>query len=485
MKIIVGRPLEGFVSSNVTSHEVMQATNSTVVMYLDSNADDRFTDYYKGIKAVLQNNNNSLLVLLDDLDPSLINCIVNLCLLYGCYNIYKLTDLAQLNKNYVAELLDRKPNREEVQMYVSVDSVVQDSMGECLLKLTELCKRGDEVGIADFTMENLEVLLQMPAVFDKLKSYEDPSNRVMPAEYTALQEELEKAKAELEDTIRKTAETNTKFEDHKKSMEQMGQDMKSQVAKIELLEGQNRSQQSEIEKLTEDNTRLQGQTAKGGAGKMALYTTLDTASISGSRAKVIIYFKEISRPKFFNSFINNLFKHIEKNKAVKMLIYDTKTDFSKLYDGLTVCSYDTFFSEQVNILSKDKLLVTDTNPAYLHKLFTSGEHEVYIIIDRLGKQDDLLSGHNVVKFYTFGSKSDYTNYIRNYKTLEPHTAILSLERNVSNVINIPLSDPSRPLNADLAKYTFYARIANDVIDDETSKKPIFNTILSKCGLWTK
>lgn len=170
MRLSVGKVIDdNFRLTQITNPELLNATNSTVVIYLDKETNDRLVDYYRGVKAVLRNNNNQLLLLLGAEESNITQAIVNLCLQYECYNIYKEVPGVQLTKEYCDELLQRKPTRREVEMYVNRSSVAVDSLDDMLLEIKQLCAEGRIDELREYVANNQTLIDELPGVMAELK----------------------------------------------------------------------------------------------------------------------------------------------------------------------------------------------------------------------------------------------------------------------------------------------------------------------------
>lgn len=482
MRISVGTNIDSFVLHSITSTELLEATNSTVVVYLNMDANDRWVDYYRGIKAVLTNNNNKLLLLLAPEEPNLTQMIINLCLLYNTYDIYKQTPGIEITKDYIDELLSRTTSKDEVQMYISKEAVAIDSVSEALLKLRELSEEGNFEELQNYVIGNLDLIKEYPSILDSLRALLDPLDKIKEEDFKQLEKEYAKVQSDLKQAMADKAKLGESLRDKAAINKQLQDEIQAEQGKVKKATELYSKLSEEAEGLKNENNRLKDTLEKSDSIGLSLYSTIRMSAISGNKAKVVIYFKEIGRPRYFNTLIKYLMFHLNKlpasNGKVKLMIYDSRKDFSVAYADMKVASEENYFAERIDIINRNQVVFMDTNPGYLGDSFTQGPYEYFIIVDRLGKKEDLVEGSNVIKFWTFYSKHEYMNYMKRLGDIPPLFSILTDSPKTKDVINI-LTVLDYP-QTETAQYAKYFKMVNT-----SSSKTIFEEILSKCGISAK
>lgn len=427
MRLSVGKAVDSFVATTITSDELVNATNSSVLVYLDKETNDRLIDFYKGVKAVLRNKNNELLLLLSENKSNIEGPIVNLCLQYGCYNIYRETPGISVNKTYCDELLSRKPSLKEVEMYVSRDSVAVETIDELLVTIRSMCVRGQVDELREYVMQNLTLIDELPGALTQMKGLLDPTAKVREEDFRKLADELQKSKNALDSSMQEARKLTTQLNDKEVVITQLQTDLKNTKDKLERYTESLSKSLAYAKELEGENKNLQSAIKQTDSVGLTLYNTIRISSIPNCKAKAILYFKEIGRPRYFNSFVWYLASTIKKivqkggakSEKVKILIYDTRKDFSGIYRNQHVYSEDNYFTERLDAITRQTVIFLDVNPSYLSDMLTNGgsgttsaDYEYFIIVDRLGHRMDLVEGPSVAKFYTFSSSSEYLNFIK-------------------------------------------------------------------------
>ena len=487
MRLSVGKVIDdNFRLTQITNPELLNATNSTVVIYLDKETNDRLVDYYRGVKAVLRNNNNQLLLLLGAEESNITQAIVNLCLQYECYSIYKEVPGVQLTKEYCDELLQRKPTRREVEMYVNRSSVAVDSLDDMLLEIKQLCAEGRIDELREYVANNQTLIDELPGVMAELKSLLDPTTKIRQDDLDRVNDELQKARAELDKSLKNTARLSEQLRDKEVVTSQLRQENETLQGQVKSYAEKFSTASEKAKELELDNKHLRETLDKGDSVSINFYNTIRIGTIPGCKAKAVLYFKEVGRPKYFNSFIKYLVMAMQKavthqgrgksSGKVKVMIYDSRKDFSSIYSGLHVFSEENYFSEKLDAESRDTTVFMDVNPTYLADMLTSGGYEYFVIIDRLGQKNDLLDGPNVSKFFTFSSAKEYLSYIKANGKIGNPSIIPESNNTQDNTIELRRIADYQP-TTDAAAFAKWFKLINP-----STGNGVFDDVLTKVGL---
>jgi hypothetical protein len=487
MNISIGIKVDGFKDRKITDEDLFTCKASKILIYLDKESNDRLMDYYKVVRAILRQGDNKVLLLINDDDNSNIaQGIVHLCLDYGCYNIYKVVNDTVIDKEYVLDMFKREANSDEVQQYVSNQDEAYETITEAMLHITEYCLDNKLDDLQDYIIENKDLIRKYPLVLDYMKQNIDDLSLGISKKVSSLEKDLQRVNDDKKEV-----------EESKKKLDKQILDLKTEINQREMEKNKFKDEldtyketldklQEEKESLQEKAKHLESSTkVVTGGGIFTNYTASKLTSIKGNRLKIVIYIKEITRPKYINTMVMELLEYLNNRHSTtksktKLVIYDNREDFSILYNPLQQANTNNYFDNRNQILSNETIVFTDVNPAYIPDLASQSKAEYLIVYDRLGKAEDLLTGNAIVKFYTFASKKDLINYKSKYSSLDESCVIMN-PSNVNQTLElseIPDFSSSLPVSARFVKYYKLKANANSAIG-------LFDAILTKCGLPVK
>lgn len=362
-------------------------SDSIVIIVLNSSTNNKLFDYYSAVKDLIINRNRVLL-LIDGNTTNIDKQISMLMISYAKYDIYRIEDMSSLDFEYVAKLIDREPTREEIEQFIGCDISMYDKINSLLAEMCSLFGNIDELG--DFIASNSELLENTVSVLDYLKLSFDSSAIAVTKVKEKLGKDLENINTDFKIVNSKLQESN------------------STINKLQLQLAELKSEAIEYKE------ELKKHTNTGGAPAILNYSTLNTNSINYN-AKAVLYFKEIGKLKYINTFIMCLYQllRIKFKASVKVLIYDDDVMLGT-YKPLT-CTDKRQYNERkgsfTDVNKNEMLVITEPSSDILSDMLCSGL-DVVIVYDRLGINKDLVNGAIVYRYNVVGSVNDY-NALKN------------------------------------------------------------------------
>ena len=251
-------------------------------------------------------------------------------------------------------------------------------------------------------------------------------------------------------------------------------------------------------KLKEDNQKLQESTrllreqlasaaaqpdrqpesSGSGLPVISSYSAIRTNVIK-CNVQHILYFKEISQIPYINSMVMALCSLLrgsgKSKKHVKLLIYDTNVSFNT-YKNLQAVSGSSFVTNKNTLITKtESFVVVEPNPAILTETIqcVNPEIPILIIYDRLRKEESIIEGNNVTKFFVINSSNDY---LEASKKMSMNKQFI-ITRTGSTIGPECLNIPTIPNYTD-KETTPSARVAKYLkLQAEGNKKLVIQTIL--------
>lgn len=431
-----------------------EVKSSNIVVVLDDTTKGKLYEYYTNIKKFLTNGNRIYLVVVKD-ETDIDKSIETLCITYDNYDIYEVDDRSRVTEGYVQSILERNPTIEEVETFVSSNSVAYSRISDILCEIDKAIKNDDIEQATEVIYNNKDLIEQFPPVFDYMKKSVDIANMGIVAKV----EELEKEKIGLLD---QAATKSAEIEEHKNRANELEK-------KINELN-------SEIEDNKKNYARLENEIKS--TGKMiTMYSPLKLNSIkTGVRA--IIYFKEITPVQYINTLVTSIHDYVSTilRMKTKLIIYDQPGDFSQVYTPIPIIDNAAYFRSCEDVKSVyPKVVFIETNPVYISDILKS-HYEVIIIYDRLKKNTNIVDGSIVNQFNVIGSLSHIVK-------LESQGIKMDKSRIITNLgsckecISIPTIQEYKT-KSKAAKLTAYAKLMN--VGENNGK--VMDIILGQSGL---
>lgn len=273
--------------------------------------------------------------------------------LFGNYNVYV---EEKITLDLIKSVTERVGNKDELEMFISRDISKLQTLREFILKFTDI-QPNDISKLSELIKDSYSDLLDIGYGIDYIDSL-----------------------LSLQEQVQSTSNTSS-----------------AENERIIQLE-------AEIEKLKKQSN---------GTMELHSYPTLDTRNVH-TKAKSIVYFKEISSVNYFNSFLHYYTKYlINKKLKCKIVVYDDLEDFNNLYKGFTQVSSSTYLSNKLETLRKNNILITSKNTTILQDILqdeTVDNNTIVFVVDKMHSKDDMIIGGLVKKYMLIRGQNDYVAF---------------------------------------------------------------------------
>ena len=469
-KYLLNENIHGYEKITVEDVEKADGSNNLFVIIIDKGIDNLTGQYYKFINRALKNKNRVIAVGLNDENKSF-RPIASMMTTFNNYDIYQVEAKEDVSAPYLLKLEDRKPDLAEVQTFIGGDVTAYSDMSTILFGVESLVEEGNIEGLRNYVQEHMMSIENLTVTLNNMKKTCDAfnSNELIDAVNS-----LKDKEKRLTDTI---TEKDKVIDETKHERDQSKVDAETLKREVERLKGKN-----------ED---LKNQAETGGS-IIKSYKEIHTQSIN-CKAKLIIYFKEISYVKYMNSLVLQLVKAIKLRKnniKVKLIIYDTSSEFYQVYNPLRIVSGSEYVANKGSIISKvESFVVSEANPTITQDVLISEQcFDVVIIYDRIKGMTDLVDGNNVTKFFVINSSTDYDKLKAPLKINDTSFIITSANSSIGKVkgqasaavksktrefLDIPYID-GYSNSTDASKTSKYMKLAT-----EFTKVPLIDTLIKK------
>lgn len=457
-KYIINHEVSGIKTKKINDLDLVTGRDNICILVLDETANDNLAVYYNKVLEILLSPNRLILVSIEG-SNNIEKAICTLMSSYRVYDMYKVVSKEVVDVDYCEDIQSRKPTFDEIQTFIGGDITAYSDINTILIGIENLVREGNLDGLQLFLEQHLSTISNFTEVVDYMRTIVDSSNR------GELQDNVNKIKGLLENTKKELEQTLLQFnkakeENSKIKGELVDTSKNFEIAKAELEE-------------------LQGQIGSG-TPIIRTYSTINTAPIK-CKAKIVVYFKEISKVQYVNSLVTYFVEFLKMKKfRVKLLIYDNKCGLNSIYNPLSIIGGSEYASNKDRFVGKlEKFVVVEPNPTILVDILTYIEnpYDIVIVYDRMGQVNDLVDGNNVHKLFVVNSSKDLANAESYFKITDNSTLITKTESNIhkkregSNTIDIPyIADFSS--STDTAKNSKYIQLKT-----KKQAKPIMTTLM--------
>lgn len=393
-KYIVNSKMPGYTSVEITDDKLKQGNCLAVIILMDTTKEMLF-DYYSTIRHIIINSGRVVLIGVGK-DCNIFFPIATMMTQYCAYDIYMLDSLDILTSSYVERLLEREPSFEEVQSFIDGKITSYNDISTLIIGIEALVNENNIEGLKVFLEQHMPSIENMITTIEYLKKQDELSNsKELVTKLNKLKETVNDIEAKLKESKEKCSELrDSKFE------------LNTQLEELK----------SEILNLKKRNSDLEDNSSTG-TPVIKSYSEIRTSAIN-CKARLVIYFKEITYVPYMNSFVLALMELIKVRKnlngtamRVKLLIYDTATELFNSYSKMNTVNSVEFVNNRDNYVKlSEKFVITDPNPTILTEILqVTPEYDVVIVYDRMRKITDVVSGNNVYKFFVLNSSADYNN----------------------------------------------------------------------------
>lgn len=470
-KYLLNENIHGYEKITVDEIEKTTDKGNMFVVVIDNDC-DRFTGaYYKFLRDAAMNQNRIIIVGINDGNKSF-RPIASMLTTFNNYDIYQVETREDVSAPYLLKLEDRKPDLAEVQTFIGGDITAYSEMSTILFGIESLVEEGNTDGLKNFVQEHLMSIENLTTTLNNMKKTCDVYNS----------NELIDAVNSLKDSEKKLTATITEKD---KIIVDTKTDRDQKKAEVETLKKEN-------ERLKSKNEDLKAQTSSG-ASVIKSYKEVHTQSIN-CRAKLVLYFKEISYVKYTNSMVMqliNVMKAKKKSLKIKLIIFDTSTELYQAYHPLRIASGADYVANKGSYISKvETFVVSEANPTVIQDILISEQcFDVVIVYDRVKGITDLVNGNNVTKFFVINSSTDYDKLKAPLKINDTSFIITNAQTTIEKpkantatknreFLDIPTID-GYSNSTDASKTSKYMKLAT-----EFTKVPLIETIIKKSRINT-
>lgn len=457
-KLIINHTITGFNKVEITDDILQRITkDDIIVLVLDKSTNKMLSTYYDTVLAAITKG-AKLITIIVGKESDIRKSICNLMTLYHNYNVYKVDSKETITTEYVEELIGRAPSFVEIQSFIGGDVSAYSDISNILLGINDLVSHGDLDGLRSFIESHILSIEALTSTIDYMRRVVDSSNSSeLITMADVLQKKLDSASSklvELEASEAKAKEENQKLQEATKTLR---------------------------EQLTEASSRQPKSSEavqQSGAPVINAYSAIRT-NVVQCKVQHIIYFKEISPIPYINSLVMALCSLLRGNgkakKHVKLLIYDNNVGLNT-YGNLSIVSGSEFIANRSTLITKtENFVVVEPNPIILTDILgcVNPEIPILVIYDRMHKEESLIEGNNVTKFFVINSSNDY-NCIARKITIPKQSIITRVGSTIGpeclNIPSIPgYNDQGTTPSAKIARYF--------KLQAEGNKKLVIQTIL--------
>lgn len=470
-RYIINHTAFGYSQLNVTdTNSIANITDSVVVVVVDKTTTNQLYKYYTAIETFEKNNNRVMVIgtkeVNDDLDA--FKSLASLVVKNGGYDVYiaeEFSDKNDITSQYLTTLEKRDPDLSEVKTFISGDIIACNQLDSIVIGIETLVKEGSLEGLAQFIENRSESVESLTTAFNILKIKSNAFDK--------------------QDLFKKVAELT----EEKEVLNKMIDESEDETNKIRF---ENEQFSIKVNELTKQLSKLQDQanssqnSSSSNSIVMKDYTEINTQLIN-CKAKIVLYFKEISYVTYSNTLIGMIVEYLNKKKLkVKTLIYDSSTGLYGTYSPLPVITGKDYAASKTQLINtNDKIVVAEPFPGIIEDvLMSDNAFDVVIIYDRIKHKPDIIKGNNVTKFFIINSKGDYEKTKKDLDIIDTSHIIsradccIYNDSNKADFIDIPtVKDFTNSTSS--AKISKYFKMSTTI-----TKQPLIDTIIKMAKIDT-
>lgn len=357
------------------------------VIIIDTNNHNDLFEYYNSIEMILKNNIELFLVYIKG--NTIWKPLAMLMASYDRFDVYKAETIDSINTEYIKNIEKRRPTYREESIVHGADVVAYSKMSIIVLGISNLVADGDVEGLERFIRKYENEIDGIVMAMDYMKMVINQSNK----------SELER---KLDDKEKENFELYGKISELEKEKKRNSIELRDLNKSLDITNEKLRIAESKV--ITAEAVNEAGAT-----GTVTDYPELNTVQLNSKIGRVL-YFKEISKIPYIDSFVWALFEQLKIYKIkAKLIIYDYDAELKGMYEPIPVCDSKEFINNKRNLVEKaEKLVMTEPNPTVITEVARClPAYEVVIIYDRMHRKKDVITGNGVKKFYICGSQRAY------------------------------------------------------------------------------
>jgi hypothetical protein len=476
-KYLLNDTFHGYEKLDVKDISKAEEAGNLFVIIIDKTCDDSLSDYYMLVNSALKHQNRVIAISVMD-ENRLFRSLAALMVTYNDYDIYEVAEKEAISAEYLLKLENRTPDYSEVQTYIGGDVTAYSDMNMILFGIQSLAEEGNPEALKSFLEDHMLSIDNLTTSLNMMKKTCDLFNsNELVGEINNLKEHEKRLNKNLADKETALAEAKHDRDENKVAADTL---------------------KRENEKLKEKNKELQDNGGGSGDATIRSFRTVNTSMLAGNRAKIVLYFKEVSYVRYTNTLVSIIFEQIKLMKLkTKLLIYDTGSEMYNIYKPLRVVTGSDYFSEKTSLIKKvEKFVVAEPVQTIIEDILKSDEQfDVVIIYDRMHTNLDVVAGNLVTKFFVINSRDDYDRLKDQLKINDTSYIITNAESSINmggknnewgpigdrNFIDIPTIPEfkKKELNSSSFAISRYKRQAGTL-----TQKPIIDTIIEKSKINT-
>ncbi len=443
--------------------EAASAVDNLIVVYNSSEktADTDVFVLYNTLNKVISKADHVALIVTDVYDRN--TKILGLLLAkYRVFNLFVMEELVDIDDEYIEAISESTVSQEELAQFVGRDIAAYAVTRDVTRELSNSISKSDST-IADLVRGNKDNIHGISTIFELIQQFSESAceqatkgggstatdagiiqrNSKEIQRLTALVEELNRSKTQVDIKLEKAEKKIEELEDYKEGVE-------TSLASNPL----------------SDN-----------------YVTLDVNKFvnviaNGRRRPIIkdiIYFKEISPCRYINSFVVKFNKYMITQLGVKckLVIFDRESFFNFRYGALKVVNGGSYAKlKRANELG-DVFVATKADRSIIEDLIT--ENEILIFYDRMGAENNIVSGRAVHEYYVLNSLKEY-NELNKHRHVDMNWIVTNFGVD-KHMLSIP-DIMEYKMMSEGGKLSAYVNMPSTI--DVT--KSIFEIVFNDCGM---
>lgn len=405
------------------------------VIVANEDGHEKLFEYYQSIEYIIKKNIDVFFVYVSGC--SIWKPVAMMMASYDRFDVYRAETIDSINSEYIKNIEKRRPTYREESMVHGSDVVAYSKLSIIVLGISNLVADNNTDGLKKFIEKYKNEIDGVVMAMDYMKRIVDQSNK------SELERKLDDAERERESLLEEIEGLEKEKRRNSIELRDLNKDLDLTKEKLRIAEGK---------VLTAEAVNEAGAT-----GVITDYPEMNTIQLNSKIGRVL-YFKEISRIPYIDSFVWALFEQLKIYKVkVKLLVYDYNSELSGIYEPMKSYDSKAFINNKRHLVEKEeKFVVSEPNPAIITEIArTLPPYEVVIIYDRMYRKKDVITGNGVKKFFVCGSKKAYELACTHYglKNVEDVIAIGNLEIQ-GRFLDIPRIDNYNVCtnNAKISKY---------------------------------
>ena len=378
------------------------------------------------------------------------------------FNLFVAEDLVDIDDEYIEVVSESTVSQDELAQFVGRDIAAYAATRDLTRELSNSINKSDST-IADLVRNNKENINGISTIFELMQQFADSAcEQATSGESTTSADsgiiarntkEIQRLTTLVEELNRDKIQSDIKLEKAEKRVQELEEYKESALAAMK-------------------NSPLSDN-----------YVTLDVNKfinvLSPGRRRPIIkdilYFKEISSCRYINSFVIKLNKYMITQLGVrcKLVIFDRESFFNFRYGDLKVVDGGSYEKLKRSNELGDVFVATKAARSIIEDLIT--ENEILIFYDRMGAENNIVSGRAVHEYYVVNSLREYTE-LNKHRHVDTNWIVSNFGVD-KHMISIPDIFEYKMMSEG-GKLSAYVNMPSTI--DIT--KSIFEVIFNDCGM---